>query len=70
MATTVIAQDSTTVEGRVICRGEIWDANDPLVKRHGWLFGDAPEDRVNRSVPAVEQATAAPGERRLNVGRR
>lgn len=46
-----------------IIRGQAWDPSDPLVKAFPDLF--AADGRVvHRSVPAVEQATAAPGEKR------
>lgn len=47
--------------------GDVWDAADPFVKAHPELF-DVEPTKVNRSTPArnqrVEQATAAPGEKR------
>jgi hypothetical protein len=49
--------------------GEAWDGDDPLVRSHPALFTDAPA--VVRGTGAsgvterpVEQATAAPGEKR------
>ena len=50
---------------------DVWDADDPFVLARPDLFSAAPL-RVNRTVPArpqVEQATAAPGERRGGRGR-
>lgn len=45
----------------------VWLADDPFVKAHPDLFADAPE-RVEAStgiiLRGVEQATAAPGEKR------
>ena len=45
----------------------VWRADDPFVKAHPDLFADTPE-RIETSrgvvVRGVEQATAAPGERR------
>jgi hypothetical protein len=54
--------------------GDVWDASDPLVKRHSAWFDDEPK-LVHTSTagvfsadtpdsPAVETATAAPGEKR------
>lgn len=42
-------------------RGKRYRSDDPLVQEHGWLF--IAEDELG-DEPAVEQATAAPGERR------
>ena len=42
---------------------QIWNATDPFVKARPDLFSDAP-DFVNSTVAPVEQATAAPGEKR------
>ena len=45
----------------------VWRADDPFVKAHPDLFADSPE-RVESSggiiTRGIEQATAAPGERR------
>jgi hypothetical protein len=51
--------------------GDCWAADDPLVLAHPGLFADTPPapNFPRRTVLAVEQATAAPGERR-NVGSR
>jgi hypothetical protein len=43
---------------------EPWAADDPFVKENPQFFGDAPLVEPRRSVPVVEQATAAPGETR------
>lgn len=43
--------------------GDPWDATDPFVKSRPDLFSDAPAT-VHRTFRPVEQATAAPGERR------
>lgn len=49
--------------------GEAWDAEDPLVRSHPTLFSDQPT-AVRGTGPSgvterpVEQATAAPGEKR------
>ncbi len=50
--------------------GELWDADDPVVQAHpGWfetLEGKSLKTAklAARSEPPVEQATAAPGEKR------
>lgn len=41
----------------VVHEGELFEANDPLVKEHPWMF-----EKITRDT--VEQATAAPGEKR------
>jgi len=52
-----------------ITAGEAWDATDPLVRSHPALFTDKPAV-VRGTGPSgvierpVEQATAAPGEKR------
>lgn len=56
----VVALDdcyTTTPDGLPVrlLRGEVWRADDPLVKAMPDLFG---------APPGVEQATSAPGERR------
>lgn len=59
----------------VVPLGSHWDAEDPLVRKHPGLFSDDPAVGLASSVhvqheprifvgPDVEQATAAPGERR------
>lgn len=45
--------------------GDLWDADDPVVASHPDWFEVAPEPkRAARPEPPVEQATAAPGEKR------
>ena len=44
-------------------RGDEFPDDDPIVEAYPWLFVDEPEPARVDSVP-VEQATAAPGERR------
>lgn len=39
----------------IVAKGDRFDAKDPVVKRHRWAF---------ESEAEIEQATAAPGERR------
>lgn len=56
--------------GRVTVRlGSHWPADDPVVLAQPSLFSTDPAYGLNRSAPApapapVEQATAAPGEKR------
>jgi hypothetical protein len=48
-------------------RGEAWHADHPLVVANPDLFGDDPPDVLPRRwEPEVEQATAAPGEKRTS----
>jgi hypothetical protein len=42
---------------------QVWDANDPVVRAHPELFAADPV-RVRRTVSPVEEATAAPGQKR------
>jgi hypothetical protein len=45
--------------------GDAWDSDDPLVKARPELFSDFPlRVHTSRGVQVVEQATAAPGEKR------
>lgn len=44
--------------------GEPWDADDPLVRAHPDLFDTEPAKVHRTTAGPVEQATAAPGERR------
>jgi hypothetical protein len=70
----VYATTNTTVtrEGGVgitIHAGQHWPANDPVVKDYPDLFSDDPRNGLRVSAPLaedapVEQATAAPGEKR------
>jgi hypothetical protein len=52
----------------VLTEGEAWVADDPFVLAHPNLFRADPAN-PKRTRPAVEQATAAPGERRGGRGR-
>lgn len=48
-------------------RGEVWDADDPLVKQRPGFFSPLPviaRVSAGEGWRIVEQATAAPGERR------
>jgi len=49
----------------IVEEGEAWDADDPVVLHNPHAFSDEPE-QVHSSfgTRTVEQATAAPGERR------
>lgn len=51
-----------------LTEGDLWDADDPVVREHPDWFSDDLEPIIRRSVPKVEspveQATAAPGEKR------
>ena len=44
-------------------RGEVWFAEDPFVKAYPDLFSEHPP-RARGTEPEVEQASAAPGEKR------
>jgi hypothetical protein len=52
---------------------DVWAADDPFVRARPELFSDTPTGAVvRRTAPApvvVEQATAAPGEKRKTPGR-
>jgi hypothetical protein len=54
-----------------LTEGEPWVADDPFVLAHPDLFRADPKNpkRTVAPRPAVEQATAAPGERRGGRGR-
>lgn len=70
MASVVYASAEGWVSPTVfIHKGEIWAADDPVVKAHPAWFTDDPERFTKRTVhpdaPAVEQATRAPGEKRV-----
>jgi hypothetical protein len=56
----VVGFDGGTVALR---RGEAWDDKHPVVLAHPHLFSDKPPPE-HRANPKIEQATAAPGERR------
>ena len=53
-------------------KGDPWDGDDPVVLAHPEAFADVPPDdvvkhsvpRAHRAPAGVEQATAAPGEKR------
>lgn len=56
-----------------IVEGEAWRADDPVVQSHPDWFGDTPKvvrttlPRHLQGEPPVEQATAAPGEKRATT---
>lgn len=66
----VFAKDSTSVrwDGGVVrlAKSQPWDANDPFVRANPSLFSADPSlvARTRPQVAPVEQATAAPGEKR------
>lgn len=70
-ATATCATATADGIGIVLREGDVWAADDPAVLAHPGLFSDTPPapNFPRRTVRAVEQATAAPGERR-NVGAR
>lgn len=73
MAGIVVALDTLNVsfagQRWHILRGSAWAADDPLVRAYPTCF--AADDRtVYRSSDRVEQATAAPGEKRSTPRRR
>jgi hypothetical protein len=45
-------------------QGDAWDASDRFVEHHRSLFSDDAAVYLHRTEPVVEQATAAPGEKR------
>jgi hypothetical protein len=51
-----------------VTRGDVWDADDSFVKANPGLF-DEVGTIVHRTDPVVEQATAAPGEKRSTTRR-
>lgn len=51
-----------------VVQDQVWDSEDPLVKQYPLNFQATPT-RINRTVPALERATAAPGEKRGYVRR-
>jgi hypothetical protein len=49
--------------GLTVIKGDLFAADDPIVKKHPTLFGPVALRRSG-SEPRIEQATAAPGEKR------
>lgn len=68
-STGLVTDPATGVRGTVQ-KGSHWPADDPVVKAHPDLFSEDPRWGMNYSVEPdgwdapVEQATAAPGEKR------
>lgn len=68
-STSLVTDPNTGVRGTVN-KGSHWSADDPVVQQHPELFSEDPRWGLNYSVEPegwdapVEQATAAPGERR------
>ncbi len=67
----VVFAKRTAVAGHVtVGEGADWPADDPIVVAHPELFTDDPRHGLSYSAPPatrsrpVEQATAAPGEKR------
>lgn len=55
----------TFVAGHVaVHAGSYWPADDPIVKAHPGLFTDEPIGLSYSVRPVVEEASAAPGEKR------
>jgi len=75
VAGVVFATATTYATETILVReGEPWAADDPLVINRPDLFTANPDRFVRRTVPppvfpAVEQATAEPGEQRRGPGR-
>jgi hypothetical protein len=61
----VVALTSFVAGGKsgelAVREGDVYNADDPLVAKHPSLFGPLV---VRDSSPRIEQATAAPGEKR------
>ena len=55
-------------QGNAYLVGDIVDAKDPILETHGQYFTEmrlhAPASKTPQQLPAVEQATASPGEKR------
>lgn len=67
MDTVIVVSDAHLREpnGPLFVReGDLWDASDPVVKRHPDAFRSTDARDVHRSEPVVETATAEPGEKR------
>jgi hypothetical protein len=59
----VAAQHPATGQFITLARGMEFDDDDPIVAAHPWAFRDEPKAGPVTEVP-IEQATAAPGEKR------
>lgn len=64
----VVSSHPVTGQFITLARGMEFDDDDPIVAAFAWAFVDEPKPEQVREVP-IEQATAAPGEKR-NVRRR
>lgn len=64
----IVFARETFIAGHItVIAGSHWPADDPLVVAHKKLFTDDPTFGMSSSAPVapvVEQATAAPGEKR------
>lgn len=62
----VYAKGLFVVNGLTIAPGTVWPADDPIVRANPQGFTADPEESPGfcRTTRDVEQATAAPGERR------
>ena len=65
----IVFARETFIAGHVtVIAGSHWPADDPIVKSFGGLFTDDPSFGLSYSVApkaaVVEEATAAPGEKR------
>jgi hypothetical protein len=59
----LVATETFAADGRIIRRGDVVAAGDPIVKGRTELF--EPHDPSKPTAePPIEQATAAPGEQR------
>lgn len=67
---------STVIDGRRVrlTKDDPWRSDDPVVKAAPHFFTDEPSQVFTStpkvSAPVVEQATAAPGEKRATRGRK
>lgn len=59
----VVVIDSFWSPEGLISKGDLWAADDPLVRKYPSKFG--PPKVHGAPAPAVEQATSAPGEKRV-----
>jgi hypothetical protein len=64
-ADTVSVREPGSKYPTIVHKGEVWHADCPMVQAHPALFSpDPPEVHPRGWSPPVEQATAAPGEKR------
>ena len=66
MITVAISNTVVSLDGRkvTIQAGTAWDASDPVVRAYPGLFSDDARYLRRSTERPVEQATAAPGEKR------